>query len=277
MPYTLTKGLLWFLLALLLGVVVGWLLRSIRAKSQIRAARATRHDPVEVERLKARIANLEPTVAENDRLRSELAGAKAPKPASERASVPEPAGAPEADLTDEPVTGPEPVETSAPMAETPLEQAAPPEPVETPVAEPAETVAPEPAVEPVEASGAKPDVVVEEPPPGQGFASVTAPADLDLAAAAAVIGKKIKLDDLTAIEGVGPAIAGLLNGIGVHTWSDLAGTEVSLLKTMLSDAGSRFSVHQPDTWPTQAGLLFDGKWPEFKDLIGRLVGGKLPE
>ncbi|MCR8526626.1 hypothetical protein WB334_26670, partial [Escherichia coli] len=52
--------------------------------------------------------------------------------------------------------------------------------------------------------------------------------ELNLVAATAVIGRKIKLDDLTAIEGIGSAIAELCGGIGIHTWADLAATEVSL-------------------------------------------------
>ena len=40
MPYTLVKGLVWVVLALLIGVVIGWLLRSLRSRRQIAKARA---------------------------------------------------------------------------------------------------------------------------------------------------------------------------------------------------------------------------------------------
>ena len=38
MPYTLMKGLGWFLIALVLGIVIGWLLRSVVAKRQVAPA-----------------------------------------------------------------------------------------------------------------------------------------------------------------------------------------------------------------------------------------------
>ena len=73
MPYTLMKGLGWFLAALLLGIMIGWLLRSIAATRQMRKMRAVRADHTELDRLRARNANLEPVVAERDRLAAELA------------------------------------------------------------------------------------------------------------------------------------------------------------------------------------------------------------
>ena len=74
MPYTLAKGFVWIALALLLGVIIGWLLRSIVAKRQVARARAHHVDSAEMERLRGRVANLEPVVAERDRLRDELDG-----------------------------------------------------------------------------------------------------------------------------------------------------------------------------------------------------------
>ena len=101
--------------------------------------------------------------------------------------------------------------------------------------------------------------------------------ELNLVAAAAVIGKKIKLDDLTAIEGIGPAIATLCHNIGIHTWADMAATEVSLLRTMLADAGPRFQKHAPASWPEQAGLLATGHWEAFATLIASLGSGHSSE
>ena len=73
-------------------------------------------------------------------------------------------------------------------------------------------------------------------------------------------------DDLTAIEGLGPGVRDLCHGIGILTWADLADTETSLLRTMLDDAGGRFQVHDPTTWPDQARLLAHGRWDEFRAL-----------
>ena len=82
MPYTLVKGLVWVVLALLIGAVIGWLLRSLRSRRQIAKARAAALaatgggtatvDATELGRLRLRLAELEPIVVERDRLRAEL-------------------------------------------------------------------------------------------------------------------------------------------------------------------------------------------------------------
>jgi predicted flap endonuclease-1-like 5' DNA nuclease len=100
------------------------------------------------------------------------------------------------------------------------------------------------------------------------------PVELDLDAAAAVIGAAIRSDDLTVVEGIGPKIAELLAGIGVHTWAALGATEVGVLRTMLQDAGARYAVHDPTSWPQQARLLSVGAWEEFKALTDELDGGR---
>jgi predicted flap endonuclease-1-like 5' DNA nuclease len=97
---------------------------------------------------------------------------------------------------------------------------------------------------------------------------------LDLSAATAVLGKKIRLDDLSVVEGIGPKISELCRGIGIETWRQLANTDVPTLQSMLDAAGSRFQVHKPGTWPTQAGLLADGRWEEFKQTVEELEGGR---
>src|SRR6476646_6114655 len=72
MPYTLMKGLGWFAAAFVLSIVIGWLLRAVSAKRQVARARANQVDMVEMERMRGRISNLEPVVAERDRLQAEL-------------------------------------------------------------------------------------------------------------------------------------------------------------------------------------------------------------
>jgi predicted flap endonuclease-1-like 5' DNA nuclease len=195
MPYTLMKGLGWFALALLIGIVMGWLLRSVAARRQVARARAHHVDGAELERLRGRVANLEPVVGERDRLRVEL---------DELRAVPATAA----------------------------------------VAPAASDVSP---------------VVLATP---------------DVAAGAAVLGRKIALDDLQVVEGIGPKIETLCHGIGIRTWHDLATTEVSLLRTMLLDAGPRFRTHDPGSWPRQAGLLAAGQWAEFKALGDSLHGSE---
>jgi len=206
MPYTLMKGLVWVLLAVLLGVVIGWLLRSVAAKRQIERARSGNvgtADQAEVERLRNRVANLEPVVTERDRLKQEL--------------------------DDRNVGGP----PTAPASDT---------------------------------------------PPAGGAGAAADPTDLaaaaELAEAASVLGRPIVRDDLTLIEGIGPTTDELCHGIGITTWAELSVTEVSLLRTMLNDAGQRFKATDPSMWPTQAALLAAGSWAEFKALVDDPDGGR---
>jgi len=100
-----------------------------------------------------------------------------------------------------------------------------------------------------------------------------APRVLDLVAAASVLGSKIKLDDLTVIEGIGPQIAGLLNAAGITTWKGLSKARIRALTDVLDDAGPRFRTHDPVTWPEQSRLLANGAWAEFKELTGSLKAG----
>jgi predicted flap endonuclease-1-like 5' DNA nuclease len=182
MPYTLMKGLGWFVAALVIGMVIGWLIRSVTARRQVAKARTQHPDAVELERLRGRVANLEPVVAERDQLRAELEAARG---------------------------------AAAPSAET--------------------------------------------RPPDVGVAP-------DVVAASVVLGQQVVQDDLTVIPGIGPNVEQLCHGIGIRTWYDLATTEASLLRTMLVDAGPRFSTHDPSLWPEMARMLSEGRWQEFRDM-----------
>lgn len=200
MPYTLSMGILWVALAVALGLVIGWLMRSVVAKRQIERARSNHLDTVELERLRVRVGELESASAERDRLRQELD-----------------------DRRSEPVAGAAPAGTDSSAG------------------------ANEPASE---------------------------PAAVDVVAAAGVLGSPVELDDLTVVAGIGPKVAELCAGIGIRTWRDLAETEVSLLRTMLHDAGPRFRTHDPSTWPEQAALLAAGRWADFSALAAQLAGGR---
>ncbi|MCO6488610.1 MAG: hypothetical protein J5I98_09350 [Phaeodactylibacter sp.] len=85
---------------------------------------------------------------------------------------------------------------------------------------------------------------------------------------------KIKQDDLKIVEGIGPKIESLLNADGIYTWAELAAASVDRLNKILSDAGPRFSLAVPDTWPQQARLANEGKWDELKELQDKLTGGR---
>lgn len=83
-----------------------------------------------------------------------------------------------------------------------------------------------------------------------------------------------KEDDYKKIEGIGPKIAELLHGAGLKTFQNLADADVEKLKGILEEAGSRYKMHDPTTWPQQAGLAAEGKWDELKTLQDELDGGK---
>lgn len=92
----------------------------------------------------------------------------------------------------------------------------------------------------------------------------------------AIKGKKTpKLDDLKVVEGIGPKIEGLLKAGGINTWAELAAAEVSRLKEILTEAGPRYKLHNPSTWPQQAGLAATGQWEKLEKLQDELDGGRV--
>ncbi len=102
----------------------------------------------------------------------------------------------------------------------------------------------------------------------------TTTSGFDAKAASAAYGKKVSLDDLKIVEGIGPKIEEIFNAAGIKTWNDLATTSVEKLKELLTEAGSRYAMHDPSTWGQQAALAHEGKFAELKDLQEKLDGGK---
>jgi large subunit ribosomal protein L27 len=96
----------------------------------------------------------------------------------------------------------------------------------------------------------------------------------DLALAATVLGRKVNANDLKVVEGIGTKIEELCHAKGILTWWDLSRTESSTLSAMLNEAGPRFQMHDPASWPEQARLLATGAFEEFKELTDRLDGGR---
>lgn len=86
--------------------------------------------------------------------------------------------------------------------------------------------------------------------------------------------KKAKKDDLKKIEGVGPKLSSILIENGIDTFEKLSNTSISVLEGIIKEAGPRFRMHKPGTWPQQAKLAQDGKWEELKQLQEMLDGGK---
>ena len=81
-------------------------------------------------------------------------------------------------------------------------------------------------------------------------------------------------DDLKKIEGVGPKISEILAAAGYDTFTKLSGADPEKLKEILLEAGPRYKMHNPSTWPQQAGLAAAGAWDELQVLQDKLDGGK---
>ncbi len=80
-------------------------------------------------------------------------------------------------------------------------------------------------------------------------------------------------DDLKRIEGIGPKISGLLQAAGITTFAQLAATDVSRLKQIITEAGLS-ALADPTTWPEQARLAAAGEWDALEALQDELKGGR---
>jgi chromosome segregation ATPase len=81
-------------------------------------------------------------------------------------------------------------------------------------------------------------------------------------------------DDLKVIEGIGPKIEEILNKAGIIKFSQLSDMEPAQVKTILEVAGSRFSMHNPETWGIQADLANKGDWDKLKEYQEYLSAGR---
>ena len=81
-------------------------------------------------------------------------------------------------------------------------------------------------------------------------------------------------DDLTKVEGIGPKIKSLLNDSGIWSFRQLAESSPETLQELLNNAGPRYRIHSPTTWPGQANLAAEGKWDELTSWQNELKGGR---
>ena len=65
-----------------------------------------------------------------------------------------------------------------------------------------------------------------------------------------------------------------MNEAGIMTFADMADASVERLQEILDAAGPRYRIHNPGSWPKQAGLAAAGNWDELKKLQDELDGGK---
>ena len=109
----------------------------------------------------------------------------------------------------------------------------------------------------------------------EGKGSLTSPAKIEKLAMK-ILGFSNNPEDLKIVEGIGPKIEQLLKNAGVNNWAELANTPVDKLKGILADAGERYRLADPSTWPKQADLAATGKWSDLSDYQEYLDGGKEP-
>ncbi|MCB0640260.1 MAG: hypothetical protein KDC44_01410 [Phaeodactylibacter sp.] len=81
-------------------------------------------------------------------------------------------------------------------------------------------------------------------------------------------------DDLKIVEGIGPKIEEVLKNAGISDLETLAQTESEQIAQILTDAGDRFRMHDPTTWPQQAQLAANGQWEMLKEYQDFLIGGR---
>ena len=244
MPYTLAKWALWLIAAATIGLVVGWMLRGVRRAS---VESPTDDELAELDRLRDRELDMDRIVNERERLRIELDDCRATEMLT--ATVPRSAGFA--------IVG---AVASAPADSREGERLA------------ALVVEQEATIGDLRARIWNHEAKIGEL---QGALTThnlsTAPRDPDLEHGAEVLGEKVRFNDLTVVEGIGPKIADLLQTTGgIKTWWELHRTDVATLRTLLDGAGPRFQIHDPSSWPQQAGMLARGEWEDFKDLTAEL-------
>lgn len=81
-------------------------------------------------------------------------------------------------------------------------------------------------------------------------------------------------DNLQIIEGVGPKIEGLMKGAGFGDWAAVGKASEEDLQKILDEAGSRYRLADPKSWPRQAALAAEGKWDELIEFQKFLDAGR---
>ncbi len=86
--------------------------------------------------------------------------------------------------------------------------------------------------------------------------------------------QKFAKDDLKIVEGIGPKIENLLHNAGIKSWEELANTSIERLQNILHQAGDRYRLADPHTWPAQSRLAANGQWHELEVYQQSLTGGR---
>lgn len=254
MSYTLAKWALWLVAAAAIGCVAGWMLRGLKTPKRATEGPAPRKEDADQMASTAR-NELEQVERERARLRIELDECRATAAALRSAAASAAAAG---------VAGGSAVR-SAPPTEDASERAR----LAAMVGDREATI-----------GDLRARLWNQEAKIGElesllaAHIAASAPPEPDLVAGEAALGEKVRFNDLTVIEGIGPKIADLLHANGhIRTWWELHHTDVAILRRLIDEAGSSTQLHDPSSWPQQAGLLARGQWHEFAALVDRLRGG----
>jgi len=82
-------------------------------------------------------------------------------------------------------------------------------------------------------------------------------------------------DDLTKVEGIGPKIQDLLNNNGIWSWKQLSTVSAERIQKVLDNAGPRYRVHNPASWPLQAEMCYKEEWNKLDKWQDDHKGGRL--
>ncbi len=257
MLYTLGKVFVWFVAAFVLGAVVGWIIHHVlrcsmpghgaKAAKSAKAAKAAEEgaareatNRLELKELRSRVAALEPVAQERDRLRRDLVELRASREAERNAPIQPPA---RVELL--------PDDYAALRAER--------DSLRGLVSRHEATI----GVQAAAMNRLQSHIDSE---------SGSAPPAPDLNAGANILGRRLRLDDLTVVVGITREIAALCYEQEIETWWALANTDVRVLRAMLEHAGVSLQEVDPSSWPQQARLLAHGSWQHFVNLARRLPG-----
>ena len=99
--------------------------------------------------------------------------------------------------------------------------------------------------------------------------------DLDAAKKAGFrLKQKNGQDDFTIVEGIGPKINELIHDADIHFYASLANSSVDNIQKILDDAGPRYKLAKPGTWPDQAKMAAENRWDALKKWQDELDGGQ---
>ena len=287
MPYTFTMSALWIALGALLGFLIGWLRHPLFCRRH--AGQASGVPQEDYDRLRHRVANLEPVVAERDQLKARLEGLEGELKTAKASLVAAPvvAAGVDQDVHDGVVRD---RDRLIAMLKEHEQTAADRERLaslvkghETSIETHRATIAGhESTIETHRATIAGHEVTIADHeatiaslrsdlaarPLVMGLGA----ADLDRAKE--VYGKTIKLDDLKIVEGIGPVLEGVFNAAGITTWAALADATPDQLRSIMTSADERHRIHNPTTWPRQARLANLGEFEALKVWQDSLSAGK---